>query len=74
MEIRPVFGLFILVLMTFMSNVSIFTYASGQAYVPRNRLFFFILENSESRNLDGFLLLEFLWNFYQTCKFYHHTD
>ena len=44
--------------------------------MPRNRLFFFffILENSESRNLDGFLFLEFLWVFYQTSKFYQHID
>lgn len=43
--------------------------------MPRNRLFFFfILENSESRNLDGFLFLEFLWGFYQTSKFYQHID
>lgn len=36
--------------------------------------FFFILENSKSRNLDGFLFLEFLWVFYETSKFYQHID
>lgn len=45
-----------------------------RAYMPRNRLFFFILENSKSRNLDGFLFLEFLWVFYETSKFYQHID
>lgn len=35
---------------------------------------FFIIENSEIRNQDGFLVLEFLWVFYQMCKFYHHID
>lgn len=45
-----------------------------QAYVPGNRLFF-IIENSEFRNLDGgFPFLEFLWVFYQMLKFYHNID
>lgn len=40
---------------SFMSNIS--TYASG--LLPGNRHFFSIIENSESRNLDDFLILEF---------------
>ena len=41
--------------------------------MPRNRHFFFIIENSAFRNLGNFLFLEFLWDFYQICKFYHHV-
>lgn len=71
MEIRPVFRLLIQVFMTFLSNV--FTFVSGVCQ-EIDFFFFFILENSESRNLDGFLFLEFLWGFYQTSKFYQHID
>lgn len=72
MEIRPVFRLLIQVFMTFLSNV--FTFVSGLCQEIDFFFFFFILENSESRNLDGFLFLEFLWVFYQTSKFYQHID
>lgn len=48
-----------------------------QAYLHAQEIdifFWFIIENSESRNLESFLFLEFLWVFYQTCKFYHRID
>lgn len=63
--------LLIQVFMTFLSNV--FTFASGPICQEID-FFFFILENSKSRNLDGFLFLEFLWVFYETSKFYQHID